>query len=270
MNLQFATTGAHYGKTVVGDNVLTFKGTGDKVLFDFKLENVAQCVLPQNNRNEVEIQFQEPDNAPADEDSLVQITFRFSNPKAAKKAVPEDADGEKENEEEDVSDQETEAEVFHRTVMDTGAIKTIVSNVIVEFTKDQGTFVTPRGRYTIQMTSNYLRMQGAQYDYKIMYQDINSLFLLPKPDGARMAFVISLSKPIRQGNQKYQHLVLETHKLEETITINLTEEEIATKYDGQLTTEMRMPMCNAVAKIFKVLTQNTVSGSVLLIVYDIE
>ncbi len=111
------------------------------------------------------------------------------------------------------------------------------------------------------MTATYLRMAGAQYDYKIMYSDIQSLFLLPKPGGIRMAFVISLLKPIRQGNQKYQHLVLETHNLEETVAVNLTEEEIAAKYDGQLTAkEMKMPLCNLVAKIFKVLSQNTVSS----------
>ena len=52
------------------------------------------------------------------------------------------------------------------------------------------------------MLSTSLYMQGAQYSYKIKYEDIQSLFLLPKPDGGRMAFVISLEKPIRQGNQK--------------------------------------------------------------------
>lgn len=108
------------------------------------------------------------------------------------------------------------------------------------------------------MTATYMRMQGAQYDFKIMYSDINSLFLLPRPDGQRMAFVIALSKPIRQGNQKYSYLVLETNKLEEELTVNLTEEEIQSKYDGQLSPFMRMPLCNLIAKVFKVLSQNTV------------
>ena len=61
-------------------------------------------------------------------------------------------------------------------------------------------------------------MQGAQYAYKIAYSDIDSLFLLPKLDGGRMAFVIALDKPIRQGNQKYQYLVLETHRVEHEIS----------------------------------------------------
>ena len=68
------------------------------------------------------------------------------------------------------------------------------------------------------MTPTYMYMQGAQYFYKISYNEINSLFLLPKLDGGRMAFVIALEKPIRQGNQKYQYLVIDTHKLNQTIS----------------------------------------------------
>jgi structure-specific recognition protein 1 len=108
------------------------------------------------------------------------------------------------------------------------------------------------------MTSTYMHMQGAQYAYKIKYEDIKNLFLLPKADGGRMAFVISLEKPIRQGNQKYQNLVLETHKVEHTMRLNLTEDEIANTYDGQLATEMTLPMSSLIAKIFKVLTQKKV------------
>lgn len=103
-----------------------------------------------------------------------------------------------------------------------------------------------------------MHMQGAQYAYKIRYEDIKNLFLLPKADGGRMAFVISLEKPIRQGNQKYQNLVLETHKVEHTMRLNLTEDEIANTYDGQLATEMTLPMSSLIAKVFKVLTQKKV------------
>ena len=108
------------------------------------------------------------------------------------------------------------------------------------------------------MLASSLHMQGAQYSYKIKYEDIQSLFLLPKPDGGRMAFVISLEKPIRQGNQKYQHLIIETHKIENTITVNLTDEEINEKYAGQLTKEITAPLSTLFAKVFKVLSQTTV------------
>jgi structure-specific recognition protein 1 len=126
------------------------------------------------------------------------------------------------------------------------------------------------------MLASSMQMQGVQYSYRIKYEDIQSLFLLPKPDGSRMAFVISLEKPIRQGNQKYQHLIIETHKIENTITVNLTEEELKEKYDGQLTKEMTAPLSTLFAKIFKVLSQTTVTIllsdllTYLLIRYEIK
>jgi structure-specific recognition protein 1 len=66
-----------------------------------------------------------------------------------------------------------------------------------------------------------MRLHGAKYDYKISYEDIGKLFLLHKPDGVSAAIVISLEKPIRQGNQKYSHLVLQSHRLEHTIQVLL-------------------------------------------------
>ena len=140
-----------------------------------------------------------------------------------------------------------------------GAIRSMAGDVIAEFTKEQGNFVTPRGKYGIQMTSTFMHMQGSQYSYKIKYTDIGSLYLLPKLENGREAFVIALEKPIRQGAQRYQYLVLETHRIEHTMTINLTEEEIKSKYDGQLTQEMTMPTSHLIAKIFKILSQTPVS-----------
>lgn len=55
----------------------------------------------------------------------------------------------------------------------------------------------------------FFRMRGQKYDYKIKYDDISRLFLLPKPDDVHMAFVIALDKPIRQGQQRYQYLILQ-------------------------------------------------------------
>ena len=70
-----------------------------------------------------------------------------------------------------------------------------------------------------------------------------------------MAFVISLAKPIRQGNQKYQHLIIETHQMDTTMTLNIPEDN---DYGGNLTSEMTAPMSTLFAKIFKILTQTTV------------
>lgn len=201
-------------------------------------DNVALCVVPTSNRDEMEVQFRESDNADKEEDGLAQITFHFAP-------------------QQDENEEESAAEIFKKAVMNSGIIQSMKDKVIVEFTKDEGNFVTPRGKYGIQMTATHMHMQGAQYFYKIKYTDINSLFLLPKPDGGRMAFVISLEKPIRQGTQKYQHLVIETHKVEHTKEVNLTPDEIKDEYEG-LSPSMTMPMSSLMAKIFKILSQTAV------------
>lgn len=206
--------------------------------FELPLDNVAQCVVPANNNNELEIHFPENDGPDKEEDGLVQITMHFP---------PGDED-----------DEETPAQALQKEVLNTGVIRNVTGDIIAEFTKEQGNFVAPRGKYGIQMLSSYMHLQGTPYSYKIKYTDVQSLFLLDKPDGLRMAFVIVLDKPIRHGSQKYPYLVLETHKMEHTIKINLTEEEIARDYDGALTTEMTMPMASLIAKIFKILSQKTV------------
>jgi structure-specific recognition protein 1 len=109
-----------------------------------------------------------------------------------------------------------------------------------------------------------MHMQGAQYAYKIAYTDMDSFFLLEKSEGGRSAFVISLKKPIRQGNQKYQNLVIETHSIESTVQVNLSQAEIDEKYEGKLTPEITMPLAHLFGKLFKVITNVKVS---FLLVY---
>lgn len=251
--------GGNYGNIVFEGNSLLMKSVvvdkdNEEHLvpgWEIGLDNISLCVVPTSNRNEMEIQFKDNDNTDREEDNVAQITFHFPK-NDDEESDPENSDGEEKE------SKLTAAELMKNTIMDSGILNNTGEKVIVEFTKDQGNFVTPRGKYSIQMTPTHMLMNGVQYFYKIKYEEINSLFLLPKPDGGRISFVISLDKPIRQGTQKYQHLVLETHKLDHTIGINLTEEEIADKYDGQLATEMTMPMSSLIAKIFKVLSNTKV------------
>ena len=101
-------------------------------------------------------------------------------------------------------------------------------------------------------------MRGQKYDYKIKYDDISRLFLLPKPDDVHMAFVIALDKPIRQGQQRYQHLVLQTTKDPDEVRVNLDEETLKKEYDGDLQPVMRGSLSNLVAKTFKVTAKKKV------------
>lgn len=101
-------------------------------------------------------------------------------------------------------------------------------------------------------------MRGQKYDYKIKYDDINRLFLLPKPDDVHMAFVVALDKPIRQGQQRYQYLVLQTSKDPDEVTVNLDEATLQKEYGGELQPLMRGSLANLVAKTFKVIAKKKV------------
>jgi structure-specific recognition protein 1 len=44
----------------------------------------------------------------------------------------------------------------------------------------------PRGNYSLDFYSNLCKLHGRTHDYKVMFKDINKIFLLPKPDGVNM------------------------------------------------------------------------------------
>ena len=78
-------------------------------MLDLTLDNVALCVVPANNRNEMEMHFHEIDDGNrANDDNLVQITLHFPPGD-----VPED--------EEEQDDFLTPAEEIRQSMMDTGS-----------------------------------------------------------------------------------------------------------------------------------------------------
>ena len=100
------------------------------------LAEVSQCVLPGNNRNEIELQFPESDAVEANKDQLVSIRFY----------IPPDQD-------QDASDKSilTRAELLQQRIMSTASIRKASGDVIVEFEHEKGSFLTPRGRYAVEL-----------------------------------------------------------------------------------------------------------------------
>ncbi len=221
---------------------------------------VSQCVLPGNNRkgNDVELQFQDSDaNSNQDEDVLVEM--RLFVAKGKHEESSEKQEGGEEYEEESVAWRNRgAAEEFHTSVINFANIGAVKGAMICQFDNTIGTFMTPRGRFALEMYGSFVRMRGPKYDYRIQYSDMNRFYLLEKPDERYMAFIISLDKPIRQGQQRYQHLVMQSSRTLETVNINLSEEDIAAKYGTQLQPVMEGSLCNTVAKVFKALSGKSV------------
>ena len=57
--------------------------------------------------------------------------------------------------------------------------------------------IIPRGKYSLDLYATFAKLHGRTHDYKILYKDINKGFLLPKPDGIHMAYVLHLKNPLR-------------------------------------------------------------------------
>jgi len=258
MKYTVSSAGTQYGISKMTGKKLTFRHCiledadeegeefevreGDEMM-SLDLAEVSQCVLPGNNRNEIELQFPESDAVEANNDQLVSIRFY----------IPPDQD-------QDPGDKtiKTPAELLQQKIMSTANIRKTTGDVIVEFDHEKGSFLTPRGRYSIELYDRFFRMRGQKYDYKIKYDDISRLFLLPKPDDVHMAFVIALDKPIRQGQQRYQHLVLQTSKETDEVQVNLDEATLEKEYKNELQPVMRGSFSNLVAKTFKVIANKKV------------
>ena len=112
--------------------------------------------------------------------------------------------------------------------------------------------LVPRGKYSFNVYNNYLKLHGKTHDYKILFKDINRAFLLPKPDGAHMIYIISLKTPLRQGQTTHSYIVIQLKRdREEKVNINLSPEEIKEKYGEELSQEIEGPLYDVLSRLFK-------------------
>ncbi|KAG2511665.1 hypothetical protein BBO99_00008257 [Phytophthora kernoviae] len=222
-----AASGGNWGEMKFEGPNLNFRDVNASVM-ELPLEQISQCALP--GKNEVELQFHEDDTVAGDEETLVEMRLYLPP-----------GDGE---------DEVVTAEDFRQEVLEKANIRSVMGKSIVDLDETIGTFLTPRGRYGVEIYGSFLRMHGKTFDYKIMYSNINRCFLLELPNGLNTAFVISLEEPIRQGKQGYPHLVLQLSKNDVHIDVNMSAEEIK-KYNGNIHERMSGALPQIVATLFK-------------------
>ena len=89
----------------------------------------------------------------------------------------------------------------------------------------------PRGNYSLDFYSNFAKLHGKTYDYKIMFKDINKIFMLQKPDGIHMVYLLHLDQPLRQGLTLHHFIAMNFEvEREVRVKINLTPDQIEKKY----------------------------------------
>ncbi|GAA5956646.1 hypothetical protein JCM8115_000636 [Rhodotorula mucilaginosa] len=174
-----------------------------------------------------------------------------------KRESDEEEEEEDEDDEDEGEDGEGAAQAFHDAVKEKAAIGQISGEAICTFPEVLCT--TPRGRFDIDIYEEFMRLRGKTYDYRVAYTQVQRLFLLPKPDDIHSQLVVNIDPPIRQGQTRYPYLVMQFAKDEiMELDLNLDEDTIRDKYDGNLKQHYDDPAYEVVSLLFRVLTQKKV------------
>jgi structure-specific recognition protein 1 len=249
--------GWNWGVTDFQGQELAFL-VSNKTSFELPLNQVANSNIA--GRTEVSLEFATDDskkrskNAP---DEMVEI--RFHVPGTHTKVRGSDAGSQKSDAEdnEDEDEEISAAQVFHDAIKEKAEIGQVTGDIILSF--EEVLISTPRGRYDVDMFPEFLRLRGKTYDYKILYSSISRLFLLPKDD-MHVLFILGLSTPIRQGQTRYQYLVMQFAREEETTAeLNMSDEDIE-KYD-RLKKNYEDPTFEVVSGVFRALAQKKIIGA---------
>ncbi|KAH9179203.1 SSrecog-domain-containing protein [Lactarius sanguifluus] len=228
---------------------------GNKTSFELPLQYVANSNIA--GRTEVSLEFMAPSDSAGKKPSKGQpdemVEIRFFVPGQSTRARGSDAGSNKSDAEEN-DDEVSAAQAFHDAVKEKAELGHVSGDIILSF--EEVLVLTPRGRYDVDMFPSFLRLRGKTYDYKIVYSSISKLFLLPKDD-LHILFILGLNVPIRQGQTRYQYLVMQFSREEEiTAELNMSEEEIA-KYD-RLKKHYEDPTFEVVSSVFRALSKKKI------------
>ncbi|KAI3974171.1 hypothetical protein MKX01_033422 [Papaver californicum] len=212
---QLSVSGRNWGEVDLNGNMLTFV-VGSKHCFEVSLADVSQTQM--QGKNDVGLEFHVDDTTGANEkDSLVEMSFHIPNSNTQY-----------------VGDENRpSAQVFRDKIMSMADVGPSGEEAVVTF--EGIAILTPRGRYSVELHTSFLRLQGQANDFKIQYSSVMRLFLLPKSNQPHTFVVVTLDPPIRKGQTLYPHIVLqfETEFVVES-TLSLSEDVLNTKYKGKL------------------------------------
>jgi len=266
---EHALRGWNWGKSEMGRNELTFN-VRNQPAFEIPFTEVSNTNLA--GKNEVAVEF----SLPADGedtgtnghlggarakgrkmggavDQLTEMRFYIPGTETRRSKKSK---GERNGEEEEGDDEEEEqsaAQAFYETLMDKAEIGEVAGDTYATFLDIL--HLTPRGRFDIDLYEKSFRLRGKTYDYKVSYDSAKRFFILPKPDDMHQLLCIGLDPPLRQGQTRYPFIVMQFKRDEEVnIELNMTEEELQSKYQGKLQPRYEAPIGNVIAKIFHGLT----------------
>ena len=125
----------------------------------------------------------------------LRIERRKKRAEEKKKSAGEGEEEKKGEQEEDSSEEETEedmtaAKLFNQKILKKANIGEFAGEIVCSI--QDLPMLIPRGNYSLDFYSNFAKLHGKTHDYKISFKDINKIFMLQKPDGIHMVYLLHL------------------------------------------------------------------------------
>lgn len=231
-----STKGANWGNMeLVGSNIV-YKNNG-KVVLVLPLSDVVQA---QHGRDEVSVQLPVDDTVvDRSDDALAGISFYI--PKNCSDFPTKD------EQEDELPASKKVYDILKSYTIDVGAGDSIASF-------DSVGVLLPRGRFDIEMYPASFHLLGQAHDFRVQYQSILRIFILPRANAPQTVVAIALDPPLRRGQTTYTMVLCQFHNDEEmTIDLQLTDESLAklNEKGAKLTKEMQGPSPDVFAKTLR-------------------
>lgn len=233
-----ALTGRNWGKPDIVGGTLVFTVAG-KPAFRVPLKDVGQV---SQGRDEVTLEFPVDDTGGDREDALVGMSFH----------VPRDGT------QYAADDDTTSTKVFYDAVMEHTDANTATGDAVAAF--DNVTVLAPRGRFTVELYLSSLKLEGQAQDFRVQYDSITRLLVLPKSNTPHTVVVISVDPPIRKGQTFYAHLLCQFGSDEDSaFDLDITDEQLAAKNKDskhELTREQDGPTYDVFTRVLRGLSNS--------------
>jgi structure-specific recognition protein 1 len=245
-----ATSGHNWGRLQVEGSSMVFR-IGGKPAFTLPLPDVSQA---QQGREEVMLEFPIDDTvAGGREDTLVEMSFYVPRDNDDFRGeAPEAGEGGEEGEA-PAGPVDPPSKVLFDMVSQFTDAGAATGDAVATF--DQVGVLVPRGRFDIEMYMSSLKLVGQAQDYRIQYDSIVRVFLLPKTNVPQTLVVISLDPPIRKGQTFYNHILCQFPSDEEAeVELDISDEALAAKNEkcgGRLARSFRGPAFEVFAKVLR-------------------
>ena len=201
-NKEIFVKGLNWGDLKTTEKNILFSHN-TKQWFQIPLNNISN-IQHISNKNEIALEINQENDT--ENETLCELRLFIPEQDLIKKKQNDES-------EEILLKNETRAETIKNDIVKKAKIGSI-SNSIAHIQEIQ--MITPRGKFDLYFTKNFLKIHGPSFNYQILNKNILKVFLLPKIDKHNDIFVLQLSNPLIQGNTSYPFLVFQIDNEEET------------------------------------------------------